>query len=65
MGDIEEYINEWNKLGYTKEQSEELARLSVLGSTGDIDAHVADKVMYKTLKEYDTKNGGDKYSRSM
>jgi len=57
MCDIEEYIKGWNKLGCTKEQSDELARLSVLGSAGDIEAHIADKVMYKTLKEYDIKNG--------
>lgn len=55
MGDIEKYIKEWNKLGYTKEQFEELSRLSVLGSVGDIDAHIADKVLYKTLKEFDLK----------
>ena len=59
MGNIGEYIKEWNKLGYTKEQAEELARLSILESVGDIDAHIADKILYKTLKEYDTKNGGD------
>lgn len=65
MCDIEEYVKEWNKLGYTREQSEELVRLSVLGSDGDIEAHIADKILYKTLKEFDTKKGGDKHSRSL
>lgn len=50
MSDIEEYTKEWNKLGYTDEQSKELARLSVLGSAGDIEAHIADKILYETLK---------------
>lgn len=50
VGDIEEYTKEWNKLGYTKEQSEELAKLSVLGSASDIEAHIADKILYETLK---------------
>lgn len=60
MGDIEEYTKEWNKLGYTKEQSEELARLSMLGSVGDIEAHVADRTLYKTLKEFELKERQDK-----
>lgn len=52
---IKEYIKEWNKLGYTEDQSEELAKLSVLGSAGDIEAHIADRTLYKTLREYDLK----------
>lgn len=60
MSLINEYIEEWNKLGYTKEQSEELAKLSILGSAGDIEAHIADRTLYKTLKEYDLKKGNGK-----
>lgn len=57
MASIQEYIEEWNKLGYTEEQSGELAKLSVLGSAGDIEAHVADKILYETLKNMKTRKG--------
>lgn len=57
MKTTQEYVNEWIKLGYTKEQSEELARLSTLGSVGDIEAHVADRSLYETLKRYETEKG--------
>lgn len=61
MSSIKEYIEEWNKLGYTEEQSEKLAKLSVLGSAGDIEAHIADRTLYKTLRKYDLKEGTVKY----
>lgn len=40
----------WKKLGYTDEESEELEKLSMLGGAGDIDAHVADKILRETMK---------------
>lgn len=45
--------NDWKKLGYTDEESEELVRLSMLGGAGDIDAHVADKILRETMKKYE------------
>ena len=42
------------KLGYTDEESEELERLSMLGGTGNIDAHVADKILRETNKKYES-----------
>lgn len=45
--------NDWKKLGYTDEESEELERLSMLGGAGDIDAHVADKILRETMKKYE------------
>lgn len=53
MTSLQGYIEEWKKLGYTDEQSEELARLLKLGECGEIEAHVADRALYKTLKEYE------------
>lgn len=53
MTSLQEYIEEWKKLGYTDKQSEELARLSKLGSAGEIEAYVTDRMLYKTLKEYE------------
>lgn len=49
----QQYIEDWKKLGYTDEQSEELARLSKLGSGSGVDAHVADRILNDTLKRYD------------
>lgn len=49
----EKLIEEWKKLGYTDKQSEELARLSKLGDAGEIEAHVANRALYKTLKKYE------------
>ena len=57
MTSIQEYVKEWMKIGYTDEQSKELARLSVLGGVGDIEAHVADKIMYETLKNMKSRKG--------
>ena len=47
--------NDWKKLSYTGEESEELERLSMLGGAGDIDAHVADKILRETIKKYELK----------
>ena len=47
----------WKKLGYTDSQSEELERLSEIGNDmGDIDAHVADKILRETMKKYEKEN---------
>lgn len=49
--------NDWKKLGYTDEQSEELEKLSKIGNDmGDIDAHVADKILCETMKKYEKEN---------
>lgn len=57
MDSIQEYLKEWIKLGYTEEQSKELVRLSVLGCTGDIEAHVVDKILYETVKNMKSRKG--------
>lgn len=50
-------IEDWKKLGYTEKQSEELERLSQIeDNMGDVDAHVMDKVLYKTMKKYESEN---------
>ena len=47
-------IKDWKKLGYSYEQSEELERLSRIGDDmGDIDAHVADKILQETMRKYE------------
>ena len=45
--------DDWKELDYTDEQAEELERLSMLGSTGKVDAHVADKILRETMKKYE------------
>lgn len=51
------YKEKWKELGYTDEQSEELERLSKIGNDmGDIDAHVADKILRKTMQKYEREN---------
>ena len=45
--------NNWKKLDYTDEQAEELERLSMLCSTGNVDAHVADKILRETMRKYE------------
>ena len=45
--------DDWKELDYTDEQAEELERLSMLGSTGNVDAHVADKILRETMKKYE------------
>ena len=47
----------WKKLGYTDSQSEELERLSEFGNDmGNIDVHVADKVINETMRKYVKEN---------
>ena len=46
-------VEDWKKIGYSYEQSEELERLSRIGDDmGDIDAHVADKMLQETMRKY-------------
>ena len=51
----------WKKLSYTDEESEELERLSMLGGVGDIDAHVADKILRETMKKYESEKEKNNY----
>ena len=46
--------DDWKKLSYTDEESEELERLSMLGGAGNIDAHVADKILCETMRKYES-----------
>ena len=47
-------IKDWKKRGYSYEQSEELERLSRIGDNmGDIDVHIADKMLQETMRKYE------------
>lgn len=47
-------VEDWKKLGYSDEQSEELERLSHIGDDmGDIDVHVADKMLQEIMRKYE------------
>ena len=47
-------VEDWKKLGYSYEQSEELERLSRIGDDmGDIDVHIADKMLQETMRKYE------------
>lgn len=47
-------IEDWKKIGYSDEQAKELERLShISDDMGDIDAHVADKILQETMKKYE------------
>ena len=51
-------VEDWKKLGYSDKQSEELERLSYIGDDmGNIDAHVVDKILQKTIKKYEVEKG--------
>lgn len=45
-------VKDWKQLGYSDKQSEELERLSHIGDNmGDIDVHVADKMLQETMRK--------------
>lgn len=44
-------FEDWKRIGYSDEQAKELERLSRIGNDmGDIDTHVADKILQETMK---------------
>ena len=47
-------VEDWEKIGYSYEQSEELERLSRIGDDmGDIDVYIADKMLQETMRKYE------------
>ena len=47
-------VEDWKKIGYSYEQSEELERLSRIGDDmGNIDVYIADKMLQETMRKYE------------
>lgn len=57
MNSIQEYVKEWMKLGYTKEQSKEFARLSKFGANNNIeDVNSASESLINAMKQFELDN---------
>ena len=59
-------VEDWKKLGYSYEQSEELERLSHIGDDmGDIDVHVADKMLQETMRKYELEKENNNMNKNL
>lgn len=59
-------VEDWKRIGYSDEQAKELERLSRIGNDmGDIDAHVADKILQETMKKYEVEKGNNIMNKNL